>query len=274
MPALQRIVSGRAVLAAETVGTGHPVVFLHAVVGDRRMWSAQLDATGRQCQAIAYDRRGFGETSAQEEDASAVADLMAVIDGVAGGAPAILVGCSQGGRIALDAALRHPTRVRGLVLIAPSVTGAPDITHPPEIAAMLARQKQAEDAGDLDRLNAIRARLWLDGPLAPEGRVAGPARALFTDMNAIALRSPPVGASLDTAAAFPRLGEISAPTLLLWGELDFPHIQERSRHIAHTMPNATGQAIADTAHLPSLERPQDVTPLILDFVQRCARAGH
>ncbi len=36
---------------------------------------------------------------------SAVADLMAVIDSVAGGAPAVLVGCSQGGRIALDAAL-------------------------------------------------------------------------------------------------------------------------------------------------------------------------
>lgn len=270
MHTLHRIVSGRAVLAAEVTGTGVPVVFLHAVVGDRRMWHGQLDAVGAQYQAIAYDRRGFGETRAEKEDASAVADLMAVIDAVAGGEPAILVGCSQGGRIALDAALLHPARVRGLVLIAPSVSGAPDAAYPPAVEPVLARQKEAEAAGNLDSVNAIRARLWLDGPLAPEGRVAGPARALFTDMNAIALRSPPVGLNLDDTAAFLRLGEISAPTLLLWGTLDFPHIQQRSRHIAETIPQATGREIPGTAHLPSLERPESVTPSILDFLQRHA----
>lgn len=269
MPALHRIVSGRAVLAADVAGTGHPVVFLHAVVGDRRMWRAQLEAVGGGYQAIAYDRRGFGETRAEEEDASPVADLMAVIDGIAGGAPAILVGCSQGGRIALDAALRHPSRVRALVLVAPSVSGAPDPTdYPPGIQPVLDRQRLAEQAGDLDRLNEIRARLWLDGPLAPEGRVAGAARALFHDMNAIALRSAPVGSNLDTEPAYPRLGEIQAPSLLIWGDLDFPHIQARARHIAATIPGARGHEIPGAAHLPSLERPQDVTRPVLDFLQR------
>ena len=41
-----RIHSGRAVLAAEVVGSGDPVVFLHARVADRRMWRAQLDGIG------------------------------------------------------------------------------------------------------------------------------------------------------------------------------------------------------------------------------------
>ena len=74
-----RIASGRATLAAEVVGRGDPVVFLHAGVCDSRMWRAQLDGIGAGSKAIAYDRRGFGETRTEREDFSAVADLMAVI---------------------------------------------------------------------------------------------------------------------------------------------------------------------------------------------------
>ncbi|HTJ98975.1 MAG TPA: alpha/beta hydrolase [Bordetella sp.] len=268
MSSQHRILSGRAQLAADVAGSGDPVVFLHAVVGDRRMWHAQLDAVAGTHKAIAYDRRGFGETRAEKEDFSAVADLMAVIDALAGDTPAILVGCSQGGRIALDAALQHPSRIRALVLIAPSISGAPDVVQPPEIQALLDQQTAAQDSGDVDRLNAIRARLWLDGPLAPEGRVSGARRQLFLDMNATALRSPPVGANIDSVPAYQRLGEIRVPTLMMWGNLDFPHIQERSRHVAGMMQNATAREVPGAAHLPSLELPKDVADLVADFAQR------
>ncbi|MFP3741277.1 alpha/beta fold hydrolase, partial [Burkholderia sp. SIMBA_019] len=77
---------------------------------------------------MAYDRRGFGETFAIAEDHSSVDDLITVLESVAEGRSAILVASSQGGGIALDAALRYPSFVRGLVLIAPNVTGAPKIT--------------------------------------------------------------------------------------------------------------------------------------------------
>ena len=265
-----QVASGQAVLAATVIGHGDPVVFLHAAVCDSRMWRAQLDAVGASHRAIAYDRRGFGETRAEKEDFSAVADLLAVIDAAGNGAPAILVGCSQGGRVALDAALLHPSRVRALVLIAPAVSGAPEPIHPPDIADLMARLKDAEQAGDLDRVNAIKAHHWLDGPLQPEGRVAGEARRLFLDMNAIALRSPPIGANLDVAPTFQRLGEISAPSLVLWGDLDFPHIQERCRHIATTIPKGAGHMLTGTAHLPSLERPTEVTNLLAGFIDHCS----
>jgi len=265
-----QITSGRVTLAATVVGHGDPVVFLHAAVCDSRMWRAQLDAVGASHKAIAYDRRGFGETRAEKEDFSAVADLMSVIDAVGNGAPAILVGCSQGGRIALDTALLHPSHVRALVLIAPAASGAPEPIHPPDIEGLMARLKDAEQAGDLDRVNAIKAHLWLDGPKQPEGRVTGEARRLFLDMNAIALRSPPIGSNLDVAPTFHRLGEISAPSLVIWGDLDFPHIQERCRHIATTMSNGLGRMLTGTAHLPSLERPTEITGLLAEFIDRCS----
>lgn len=264
----RRIRSGRASLATEIVGQGRPVIFLHAHVCDSRMWREQIDAVSSTDMAVAYDRRGYRETRAEPENFSAVADLMAVIDAVADGKRAILIGCSFGGKIAIDAALRHPSRIAGLVLIAPNVDGAPDPMHDPHIQAMLDRQKAAEDAGDEDQVNAIKARLWLDGPLAEEGRVVGPPRRLFLDMNGSVLRSPPVKSNLDAAPAFDRLGEIKVPALVFWGEFDFPHIQDRCRSVAAALPNGSARALPGAAHLPSLDHPAATTELISSFLQR------
>jgi hypothetical protein len=63
--------------------------------------------------------------------------------------------------------------------------------------------------------DAIKARLWLDGPLQPEGRAASEARRLFLEMSGVALRAPPIGPSLDAAPAFDRLGEIAVPSLVI-----------------------------------------------------------
>jgi pimeloyl-ACP methyl ester carboxylesterase len=270
---MQFIASGRAKLATEVVGGGTAIVFLHANVCDRRMWRAQLDGIGATHKAIGYDRRGFGETRAEPEDFSALADLIAVLEATADGKPAVLVGCSLGGRIAIDAAIRHPSRVRALVLIAPNVAGAPDPIYAPDIETLMMQSKQAEASGDLDRMNAMKARLWLDGPLAGEGRVAGPARDLFLDMNGIALRSPPFGSDVDVQPFFHRLGDVAVPTLVVWGDLDFPFIQERCRHVAAVVPGAEGREMSGVAHLPSLERPAEVTALISEFVARHAGSG-
>jgi hypothetical protein len=97
------------------------------------------------------------------------------------------------------------------------VSGAPGAIYPPEIKGLMAQLKEAQELGDLDLVNAVRARLLLDGPLAPEGRVTGQPHRLFLDMNAIMLRSPATGMHLDVAPAYPRLGEISAPSLVICG---------------------------------------------------------
>lgn len=210
---MQYIVSGRAKLATEVLGCGPAVVFLHANVCDRRMWRIQLNALGATHKAVAYDRRGFGETLAEPQDFSALADLGAVLASTAGGDPAVLVGSSLGGRIAIDAALRHPSWVRALVLIAPNVPGATNPSYPVEIQKLMSRSREVEASGDLERLNLIRARLLLDGSLAAEGRVTGPVRELFLEMNGTALRSPPIGSDVDVQPLFHRLPEITLPTL-------------------------------------------------------------
>ncbi|MEO8754575.1 MAG: alpha/beta hydrolase, partial [Casimicrobiaceae bacterium] len=153
------VASGLAHLVAEADGAGTPVVFLHAGVADRRMWDAQVAALARspsRYRAVSYDRRGFGDTLHVDEPYSQVGDLLRVLDTVAPGERAILVGCSQGGRIAIDAALAEPAREQALVLVAPAITGAPEVTLvAPAIQAWIDNVERAEADVDIDRINAL-----------------------------------------------------------------------------------------------------------------------
>lgn len=255
-------------LSVEAKGAGRPIVFLHAGVADRRMWQAEMDAFAETHRVVAYDRRGFGLTSASAQGFSHVDDLKAVLDRL-GKDPVILVGCSQGGRISIDFALTYPERVAGLVLVAPAVSGAPSpASYPPSIAARIEEIEQAEEEEDIDRINALEAWFWLDGPTSREGRVNGPVRDLFLDMNGIALAQDEVGEERKSPPAMPRMGQLSMPTLVIWGDLDFEHIQRRSAEIAATAPKGEAFLIPDTAHLPNLEQPKMFGDRLRQFLDR------
>ena len=65
-------------------------------------------------------------------------------------------------------------------------------TSSPGLEDLERRYDAAYEAKDLDELNRLEAEIWLDGPFHP-GRVEGPARDLFLDMNRIALEAPEPG---------------------------------------------------------------------------------
>jgi pimeloyl-ACP methyl ester carboxylesterase len=258
--------SGRVHLWVETKGEGTPVVMLHAGVADRRMWRDQMDALAPDFRAVAYDRRGFGRTAHAEERYSNVGDLIAVLDAVAPGRRAIVVGCSQGGRIAIDTTLAFPERVRALVLVAPAITGAPEMNDfPPAIRALVDELEQAEAQADVDRINALEVHAWLDGPAEVRGRIAGPVRDLFLAMNGIALRSQPRGEEIVPPAAFHRVAQIGAPVLIVWGDRDFPDVICNCQHLAAVVPAARSRVLPGAAHLPNLEQPAAFNGWLLEF---------
>lgn len=232
-----------------------PVVLLHANVADHRMWQAQWDGLAAHRTVVSYDRRGFGESrTLAPVPHMHVADLWRVMDSL-GLSQAVLVGCSMGGRIAIDAALAQPDRICGLALIAPGVTGAPAPQHCDAVAAQIHAISVASDRGDLSMQNALQAHLWLDGPLSPQGRVGGKARELFLRMNGTALRAPSPGKALDAPSAWAQLESIKVPALVLWGDLDLPQLQERCELLAQRLPRARRVVLSGTAHLPPLEAP-------------------
>jgi pimeloyl-ACP methyl ester carboxylesterase len=260
------ITSGNATLAAESHGSGSPdVLMIHAGVTDQRSWRHVIDRlSGHRC--LTYDTRGYGRTTYETDDGwSYVGDAVAVLDAYDIGS-AVVIGCSNGGRTALDLALVHPDRVSALVLIAPSISGAPDPEFGPDLQTLVDAYDAAEDAGDNDELNRLEAWIWLDGALAAEGRVQGPARDLFLEMNATALESADPGDQRALVEAWPRLGNVGVPTLVLVGEHDFDYIQDRCRHLAATIPDARLVELPGVAHLPHLEGDERTLSEIAGFV--------
>jgi pimeloyl-ACP methyl ester carboxylesterase len=260
-------------LVGESDGFGLPVVFLHAGFADRRMWAGQMAAAAAEgFHVISYDRRGFGESDAPDVAFSHVADLEAVLDRLSVDA-VIFVGASNGGAVAVDFAIEHPERTVGLVLVGTSLSGAEEPELPEEAEALFDARDYAVERQQWASVNRVDAHLWLDGPLSQSGRVEGPARELFLDMNGRRLGKPALTHEEAPEPAVDSLAAISGPVLLVVGDLDFPHIIERHEDLSEELENAFSVTLEDTAHLPSLERPDLFDPLLLEFLEAVSGAG-
>ena len=105
----------------EEHGSGAPILCIHGTAAPRSCWSDADRALARLGRVIAYDRRGCARSERPEPyERTSVAehadDAAALLDAL-GAAPAVVIGRSYGGTVALDLALRHPDRVRALVVL-------------------------------------------------------------------------------------------------------------------------------------------------------------
>ncbi|HEY8058695.1 MAG TPA: hypothetical protein VID94_08080, partial [Acidimicrobiales bacterium] len=124
----------------------------------------------------------------------------------------------------------------------------------------------AEAAGDLDEVNRLEAWMWLDGPSVPEGRVTGPPRTMFLEMNRWALSADDPGDEIELPSAWDRLDQIAAPTLVMVGDLDLEDVRTTSEGLAERIPDATLEVLEGAAHLPHLERHPRLLELVTDFL--------
>jgi len=262
-----------ATIRGESGGFGLPLVFLHAGVADRRMWAEQLhDFAMAGYHVVAYDRRGFGETESEDVPFNHVVDLEAVLDQLGLNA-AVLIGNSLGGGIAIDFALEHPDRVAALVLIDSAVSGFEAEEYPEDIAALEDTLEYALGRRNIEHANRIEAHMWLDGPLQEEGRVEGPARDLFLDMNRRRREKPELTQEEVSEPAVDHLEKIVVPTLLVAGALDYPDVLEAHEFLAEEIEDSFNITIEGAAHLPSLERPEEFNPMLLEFLEALQGEG-
>ena len=243
----------------EVSGSGEPVVFIHAFSLDRRMWAPQMAAFENRYRVVRYDLRGHGRSVAPAEPYTGYGDLLALLDTL-GIERATLVGLSAGAQLAIDFAIVHPDRVTRLVLAAPGLGGfrTPQL---PWMAPVL----EAAVGGDADGA----ARSWAETPLMAL-HTATDAQATVTSLvmdNARLWTSRRTEQLLSPPAAG-RLAEIGAPTLVLIGDRDLPHIHEVVRLLADGITGATVDTIAGAGHLINLDTPQSFNEAVAAFLER------
>ncbi|MEP6660558.1 MAG: alpha/beta hydrolase [Acidimicrobiales bacterium] len=260
------VVSGSARLAVSELGRGSAVLLIHAGVADRRSWYSVMNSLADRWRVVAYDQRGFGDTAYEAETYSSVDDLVAVLDALEV-ERAVIVGCSRGGQVAFDAAFRAAPRVAGLVLIGSAPEGAPPSPLPSATEALFDEVDRAEEEGDIVCLNTLEAHLWLDGPESADGRVSGPARDLFLDMNGRALAALPTGEHEAPTADWRNLSEVRVPTVVIAGRLDLAPIQARAREMSETIPGAHLVMLDESAHLPMLDCPEVLVSVLSRFLE-------
>ena len=259
--------TAQAELHYEVAGEGPPVVLVHEAIADSRMWEPQWSTFPPVHRTVRYDMRGFGETPISPGSFSHARDLVGLLERLALG-PAAVVGCSLGGRVALEVAVARPELVSALVLVDPGLPGH-DWTK--ETQAGWAEEEAALDRGDLDAAVELNLRMWVDGPGRSPGDVAAGVRERVAVMQRRAFElQVPVGDEAEEEPLVPdlaqRVTEIGVPTLIVVGEEDRPDMHAIADRLAGSIPHAQRATIPATAHIPSLERPEEFDRIVLEFL--------
>jgi len=229
------------------------VLFLHAGGMDGRMWRPLVERIEDRYWAIVPDLRGHGSTPLPPGEYSDVDDVLAVLDDLkVERAP--VVGCSAGGRVALQLATAAPERVSALVLLASAL----DIDDwSPEIREYWAREEELAEGGDIDAAVALNVRTWVREPETEE---------LVADMTRKALELQ-VGVEASDREMPIDLASIAVPTLAVSGGLDFADFARIADRIAAEVPGAQRAEVEDAGHLIPLDRPDATAELLVPFLE-------
>ncbi len=172
----------------------------------------------------------------------------------------VLIAHAMGGFVAFEVMRRAPERVAKLALIATLASA--------DGPAQTARRQGYIDLVERGRFDqVVEERIPILFPEEKRGdeRLLGIARAMAADTgaNTFLAQQRAIMARIDSR---PRLGEIAVPTLLIWGEKD--GITSRAHHdeIAEAIPGARLEVVPGAGHLPTVEAPEVVVPLLTDFI--------
>ncbi|MEV0616805.1 alpha/beta hydrolase [Nonomuraea sp. NPDC050404] len=238
----------------EHAGTGRDVLFLHTAGADGRQFHHLMNDGGLadRCHMVAFDLPWHGRSSGPASEPPGahrldtdryVATIMAVIDALELTDP-VVVGCSMGGEICLELALRHPDRIGGVVACEGS-------DHVPGRQIAWARDPRVNQA--------LFVPEWVDGLMGPQsppehrrevwwgysqggfGTFAGDIAFYSGDWDA---RDRVAG--IDTAAC---------PVIMMTGEYDYSCTPEMSRSTAERIPGAIFRTMPGLGHFPMAENP-------------------
>jgi pimeloyl-ACP methyl ester carboxylesterase len=250
--------------AYDEAGQGSPLLLIHAGIADRRMWDDVWPAFTAHHRVVRLDLRGFGDTPlpagpfVYADDAAGLLRALGIDQ-------AGVIGVSMGGHVAIDMAIGYREMVGRLVVVAAGIDGW---EYSDAIKAEWDLEEAAWESGDLDEVAWVNVRTWLDGPTRGPGALPAGLRRRVWEMQRTALDhdNDEARGGWATESRRKRLGEITAPTLVMVGELDQPDFGEIARMLGSEIPGARFEELPGVAHLPPMEAPAEFSRVVLDFL--------
>ncbi len=243
----------------EGVAQRPPLVFLNSLGTDLRAWDGVIPYVADRFTILRYDKRGHGLSDCPpgpytlEDHAD---DLLGLLDQLAL-PPAILIGVSVGGMIALQVALQQPARVRALVLCD---TGAKIGT-----ADFWTERINAVRTKGLEAMAPAILSRWFSSSFAQQQPAA------YCGYGNLLKRTPVEGyvatcAALRDADLREAVKTLQTPALVLCGDEDLATPPALGRELAATLPQARFALVPQAGHIPAIEQPATLVAQITQFL--------
>ena len=243
------------------LGSGTPIVLLHAFPCDRRMWDAQIRSLADSgFRVIAPDLPGFGESPVASGKprlgvaAQAVFDLLD--DRALGNV--LLAGLSMGGYVAMEMLRQQPGRISALALVDTKASSDPEP----------AREQRRSVADAVLAADSSSALLGMLPKLLGETSRSSRPEVVKKVEGFIAEASPEAvawsqRAMADRPDSLPTLENFGEPSLVLYGQEDTLSPEPDQSLMANALPNAEIHSIPGAGHLSALEQPDQVSEALL-----------
>lgn len=250
----------------ERGGEGPPVVLIHGLADDHRLWRYQIPALQDRFTTIAIDLRGHGRSSKPAGPYSVplfAADVLALLDQL-DIERASLVGLSMGGGTSQTFALAYPDRVRSLALLSTSsdfVQKTRDRFH--------ARAELAEREGMVPEMVESMVERWF----TPRFREEHPDEVEQTRATVLANNPFAFAASARANSErnwTDRLGEIRCPVLFVGGAEDPGDARRSAAAFEQGLPDVEIHILEDASHLLPVEQPERTNGLLRRFLSDTA----
>lgn len=275
-------------------GSGPALVLIHGLGGAAVNFRAVGPALAERGRVIALDLVGFGRTPPEGRSAGVAANresLDRFLDAAVGG-PAILVGNSMGGLIALMQAVAAPAKVAGLVLVAPAqphprgaridplIWGMFALYSVPGVAEWYLRRRMAR-LGAEGMVREVMRLLCVD-----PARIPPDVRAAHVALIAERIGGMPWANRTFLQAARSLLGmlrrradfdqmvaRVDVPTLVIQGARDRLVPLAASERLTRQRPDWTLEVFPDIGHVPMLEAPGQFVTCVSRWLDGPGRAA-
>jgi pimeloyl-ACP methyl ester carboxylesterase len=246
------------------LGGGDPLLLIHGTGAYSAIWGEVPARLAHSHRVISYDRRGFGASQGtRAKHVHQHADDAAALLEHLGAVPAVVVGWSGGGPIALDLAASRPELVGSLVLVEPafSLILAPSAGTLRMSLQMQFRRQIRRD----DRAAAATMYRWsnsyttggnaFDGlPRDEQEGMLAHSRSTLVEMDQLMRPFPSSKA----------VSRIECPVTCLQGSLSEPVFARAIRRLRRRVPHANVVEIEGGAHMLHRDRPDEWVRAVLD----------